>query len=274
MDVKVLPKYLNWKCIDNFDKVQNKKIFLVGETNITPFMRAKLANVFQEMKEKWTQKAQAIFREEEKTHLEIAGGNYTFFFILPHAIKWIRNRHRFLPVSINLFELGGSIGLHDQSADIIITGRSDLLSREIMSQDGYVANRQTSSDAMFLAASKESIEFFGNKLNTLLKHDILFRRDYANSQVELVPLYSAAPQGREDERPRVVVDQYFLKYLLMRNSVGIGEIYCSMSYEDSIDCLIDAPVARYERFCIIKRDLPVRYRWLSRRLINVLRSGG
>ena len=160
-----MPRHLNWKCLDNFDKVPNRKIFLVGEMEITPFQRAKLNKIFAELKEKWKNKIINLLRKEEKTHLEIAGGNYTFFFVLPQAIKWIRNKHPFLPVSLTIFERGGDIELSYNSPDVLLTGElkdePDEEQKRKAKEFKYIVSRKWYYDSMFLVASKDAVARFG-----------------------------------------------------------------------------------------------------------------
>lgn len=275
MSAKVLPKYLNWKCLDNFDKVQNRKIFLVGETNITPFMRAKLSRVFSEMKGQWEQKVKDIFREPEKTHLEIAGGNYTFFFVLPHVMKWIRNRHKFLPVRLHLVERSQDVlDLTVSEYDLMLTTLYAKDSVEKLAKHHlYETARLRYDDAVFLASSVESIDIFGSKQAVLDSHDVLFGRFYSKDQVyEDMQLYSTIPDGREGVRPRVVVDQYFLKYLLMQYSAGIGHVFRSMRYSDSLTVLDEISVSKMQRLSIYRKDLD-KYRWIARRFIKYMEYG-
>ena len=121
-------KYLNWKCIDNFDKVSDDKIFYnCPDLKLSKLQRMickeefdKIREIFAPILRDFVEEARGI----KKTHLKIAAGNYTFFFILPKIIEWVAKKYPFLGVEIDLFERGGKEGLDQQSADIILTSES------------------------------------------------------------------------------------------------------------------------------------------------------
>lgn len=271
-----LVKHLNWKCVDNFDKVPNRKIFLVGETDVTPFQRAKLRKAFTELKDKWANKIVDLFREEEKRHLHLTGGNYTFFFVLPHAIKWIRAKHPFLPVSLTLFERGPDVlNLDSGEYDIVLTTlyRADVVEQKSI-HHLYDTLRLKYDDEVFLASSTDSVNIFGSKQAVLDEHDVLFGRFYEKETGhEEMQLYSTIPHGREGVKPRVVVDQYFLKYLLMQYSVGIGHMFRSMRHSDDLSVLDEKSVSQMQRLSVYRKDLH-GYRWIARRCIKFLEYGG
>jgi len=276
----VSAKFLNWKCLDNFDRVPDRKVFLVDGEDffMTPFHRARLRPIFSSLKKKWDRQIKDLFSHPKKTHVEIAGGNYTFFFVLPHAIKWIRNRDRFLPICISLFERGAEVELGDRNIDFLLSGEKldepDIEQIKQANKHGYIISRYSYNDAMFFAASKESVSLFGTKDATLQKHNILRYRRYSLNNMYQLSNSLYVPNGREKVASKVVVDQYFLSELLMRKSVGIMDAYASYRgvRSNEIVCLTEAPAAVFKRF-IVYRNCMQRYQWLSRSLIKSLQFG-
>lgn len=270
----VSAKFLNWKCLDNFDRVPDRKIFLVdGEDfTLTYVQRARLRPIFSSLKKKWDKQIKDLFSNSKKTHVEIAGGNYTFFFVLPHAIKLIRNRNRFLPVCISLFQRSAEVELGDRNVDFLLSGElltePDLVQVTQAKKHGYIISRYSYDDAMFFAASKKSVSLFGTKDETLRKHNILRYRSYSVNNIYHLPSTFYVPKGREKAISNVVVDHYFFGELLMERSVGIISIYSGMK-SDGVVRLTQTPAAVFKRFMVYKTSMQ-RYRWLPRSLIRSL----
>jgi hypothetical protein len=271
---KILPQHLSWRCLDNFDKISDDKIFHVGKINLSHIKRANLQIIFANLRNKWKQKLDELvqsWHEERRTHFEISGGNYTFFFILPEILTHIRQRFPHLRVKLSLYE--GETHLLERNSDIFLTSFSFTGIKSIKSalMAGYKIFRKSYQDSMFFAASKEAVQKFGGIANTLAKHDFLFNRYYSRSarDIQIWPGYSFIPEGREQDMPRVSVDQYFLKYVLMCNSIGIGHVHKKTMHNQQIVMLreIDLP---YTRFCIVKDYLNSKYNSIARDLMKVL----
>jgi len=272
---RIRPRYLNWKCIDNFDKVSDEKIFYDGAVHLNELQRRRAKREFAQLNAKYTKIINDFVEEisgEQKTHLTIAGGNYTFFFVLPQVISWVRKKYPFLGVHIQLFERGGSAALNEQNADIVLTSESnDLrLSDEIAYDAGYHKTRFNIMDIVFFAASRSALHTFGDSSNVLKMHNTLFSRLYAthSSEVEKVRLYSVIP--RVGVIPKVLVDQYFLEYLLMRDDVGIGYLYSSMNVRNDVIVIREECIEKFKRFVIVKNSLKRRYSSIGRRLLKTL----
>lgn len=268
-------KYLNWKCIDNFDRVPDKKLFLTHSEghSLTSLQRAKLAPIFSELKKKWDKEIKDLFCDKRKTHLEISGGVYTFFYILPEVIKWARSRSCFLPISLSLFDRRESAALDSESADIILT--AELLDQPYYQQiieakkNAYVVSKFFYNDSMFFASSKESVSLFGSQEVALQKQDILFTREYSVNNMYKLPSAFYVPKDRDKELARVILDQYFFGSTLINKSVGIGVIYGRMHKSLDLVRLTESPAAVFRRF-VLYRESMKEYRWIGRSLMRHL----
>ena len=212
MNIAENSKYLNWKCIDNFEKVSDNKIFYnCKDITLSERQRVICKEEFGKIKSKFGPILSEFVEEargKKKTHLKIAGGNYTFFFTLPKIVEWIRSQFPFLGIEINLFERSGKEE-GDKDLDFILTSESKTIPSTALEKLGYYKTRQKIWDGMFFASSEESVKNFKGKENVLKNQDILFGRIYATETSKEQNKKIYLPQGRRNFTPRVIVDQFF-----------------------------------------------------------------
>jgi len=275
------PKHLNWKCLDKFDKMKSQKMFYLGKMDLSYLQRDKLSKLFNNINLKWKPKLEELVKSwtsEEQSHLDISGGNYTFFFVLPNIINYIKTNYPHLSLKLSLFENAAENISFRPISDIILTSFSvtGFKNQSQLNETNYKMMRKSYQDFVTLGASKEAVKEFGSKEKVLMKHDVLFDRIYSSSQsnIKIDRRYSIAPKGRELVTPRVVVDQYFLKYALMCNSVGISHVHKSITHNKSIVILTRDVIAKYIRFCIVKNTVNKKYNPIARKLIKLFNSGG
>jgi hypothetical protein len=279
-----MPKHLTWKCLDDFDKVPDEKLFHVGKLTLSHMQRQNLSKIFKELSAKHLPGLEAFIdsiQQPRETHLEISGGNYTASIILPHIIGQAKKLHPNLPMKISLFEIGDGTMLYEKNPHIAMRG--DLLGDDennaivlFKAQSaGYIVNRRTIHDAMFFAASTQMVEEFGGIKETLDLADLLVGREYVDysSLLRTFHAYSAIPQERQNIEPRVEVDHYYMKYLLMIASAGIGHVHETMHINKNVIILNPEPFARYVRFCLMKKKVNKRYKNLMKSLMGILEIG-
>jgi hypothetical protein len=268
-----IPKHLTWKVLDNFDKIPDNKLFYVdGEDfKLSHAERERLRPLFKEVKDKYLPELEALvksFQKPPETHLVIAGGNYTFYFILPHVMKLVKEEFRHLQIKLTLFEDGDGSRFHEQNAHIILSGnlisddKQNAMVTARAEKAGYMVDAKSAYDAMYFAASKRLVKELGGVEETLKRGNLILERYYVDSSNTLRanPLYSFFPEGRRHEEPRVTVDQYYMKYLMMKNAVGIGHIYKTMPENGDDFVILDPkPFAEYKRYCLVKKGLNRRY---------------
>jgi hypothetical protein len=279
-NLKALPKFMTWKCIDNFDKVSDEDMFLVGKMPLSLRQREVLKPIFEEMRLRWTKKIKETFSPRPK-HLTIAGGNYTYFFVLPKLIKWIKKEHPYLSVRLKLLETREGLDLANQESDLVLAGlypeaAQDKKSYHAILKAGYTHSRISYDDEAYFAASVKSVEEFGSKENTINKHDILFGRliSASDSYNQKTYLFTTMPEGREKEKQRIVVDLWYMGYLFMKHHAGIWHIFKSIPYDETITQLHKNPVSIVRRFFVYKKGLHNKYKQLARIGIRVLNNRG
>lgn len=232
MENQVYPLHLRWKCIDDFTNMNKQKLFYRGNCNITNSVSVTLEPIFQSIKDRYLKRIQSEFLNT-KTHFKIAGGNYTHFFILPELFKLAAKKYPFVPVELTLEEINNVDELERSEADVIVSAtytdtKTDLL--KSYSVD-YFLVRRIFDDKIFFATSKNTLDEYENMQAILDYHPILFGRIGDDFQ-EKAYSYSVKPKHRENETPKIVVDSYFMTYLLMAQGVGLHIVFSSYNKND------------------------------------------
>jgi len=238
MIVENRPAYLRWKCIDDFTNMNKKKLFHRGNYTASNTTGEVLKPIFSSIKQRYTKQIIDAF-SDDKSHVKMAGGGYTFFFVLPKLLKFASCKYPFLPIELTLEELRSDKELSLINCDFVINGYCIGINENAflgLTHTGYRVARKYFDDKIFLAASQKSLEEFGSKENLLNNHYIVCGR--LDEDGEKKYLYSFNPQGREDESPKVVIDSYFMAHLLMVHDVGIWHTFSSFKPAGSDNALV------------------------------------
>lgn len=260
MIVENRPAYLRWKCIDDFTNMNKKKLFHRGNYSASNTTSEVLKPIFASIKQRYTKLLVDAF-SDDKSHVKMAGGGYTFFFVLSKLLKFASCKYPFLPIELTLEELRSDKELSLINCDFVISGYyigSNENAFLGLSHMGYSVARKHFDDKIFLATSKKSLEEFGSKENLLNKQHIVFGRidEYEDDEKKYY-IYSFRPQGREDERPKIVIDSYFMAHLLMIQGVGIWHTFGSFKPSNTDNVLIfkdEETLSVVRRFVVYKNN--------------------
>jgi len=266
IDKEKVKAILSWRCIDDFDKAfSQKKMWLVGGVEVSDRQATVLRETFSDIKKKWTKIIKEEFFDKNEKKIEIVGGNYTFFFVLPAVFKHFRENHPFLGLNLSLLEHSENYELSASGADIILSGiyentNMNKFTKQVFQND-YVYQRLMFEDEAYLASSKESIKEFKSKENVLRKHDLVIGRSYESfdNKQETKIRFEITPDGRENEDPRLKIDFYPMGYNFMECSLGISHVFKSDIYFSNFLILEDEPIVKIKRFLLIKKDLRKSY---------------
>jgi hypothetical protein len=261
MIVENRPAYLRWKCIDDFANMNKRKLFHRGNYSASNTTSEVLKPIFSSIKQRYTKQIMDAF-SDNKSHVKMTGGGYSFFFILPKLLKFTSCKYPFLPIELFLEEIRSVKDLNLIDCDFVIGGYyvGDENSFSGLTRTKYSITRRYFDDKIFLATAKKSLEEFGNEENLLNKQDIVFGR--LDEDGEKKYLYSLNPNGRENESPKVVIDSYFMAHLLMIRGVGIWHTFASIQLSEKKNVLIlekAGSLSVVRRFVLYKH----RTRWLT-----------
>jgi hypothetical protein len=238
MIVENRPAYLRWKCIDDFTNMNKKKLFHRGNYSASNTTSELLQPIFSSIKQRYTKQIIDAF-SDDKSHVKISGGGYTFFFVLPKLLKFASSKYPFLSIELFLKEVRSDKDLSIGSFDLMVSGYyigEPAHTFSWLFHSGYLVTRRYFDDAIFLSTAKQSLEEFSSEANILNKQDIVFGR--LDEDGEKKYLYSLNPSGRENESPKVVIDSYFMAYLLMLHGVGIWHTFSSVHSSEKKDTLV------------------------------------
>ncbi len=248
------PAYLRWKCLDDFSNMNKSKIFFNGEYSPSVSTIETLKPIFEDIKKRYSKQIRDLF-ENDSQHVILAGGIYSFFFCLPKMLKFISHKYPLLPIRLVFQNINSVEALVESNLDFVSTVVYPNVNEESfygIKKTNYVRSRKFFEDKNYLAIGTKAAAEYDSIEDALKYHDILFGRFDDDGDKRY--LYSVSPEGREDENPRVVVDSYFMVYLMMRENAGIGMGMESMSYQERENLLIlkDRVLSRPNRFVVFK----------------------
>jgi hypothetical protein len=271
MIVENRPSYLRWKCIDDFTNMSKKKLFHRGSYSASNTTSEVLKPIFSSIKQRYTKQIIDTF-SDDKSHVKMAGGGYTFFFVLPKLLKFASCKYPFLPIELVLEEIRSAKELSLIDCDFVVGGYyiGNESSFSGLAHTQYFSTRRYFDDPIFLATSKKSLEEFGNKENVLNNQDIVFGR--LDEDGEKKYLYSFNPSGRENESPKVVIDSFFMAHLLMVHGVGIWHTFSSAQSSQKRNIVIfeeEGALATPRRFIFCKNQAKHLY-YFKRKVFKFL----
>lgn len=247
--MSVSPNSLSWKSISNYDRPS----YLRG----APFKKSQavtLRSVLSEMQNKWTEELNKTFAET-KTHFEIAGGNYSFFFVLPAVFKFYQRSHPFLRLKLDLLELRDGKDLRLKDADMVLSSRYTINDESVdysagAKSEGYVVSRKNYKDESHFASTSNVIKKYGSKENVLKDHDFINDRSYVTINFDVEKTNVPAQYIRPKSRFSVGV--YPIGYEMMFQGVAIWRVYKGNSNKKDVRIIDSNPINKIERFVIAK----------------------
>jgi DNA-binding transcriptional LysR family regulator len=243
------PQVLSWKSINNSDN----PVYLSGA--LQKRQGVQLKGVLAEMQKKWTVELEKTFAET-KTHFEIAGGNYSFFFVLPAVFKSFQKAHPLLRLKLDLLELRDGKDLRLKDVDMILSSRSvgpDPVDYSLGAKDeGYVVSRKNYKDTAYFAATGGAIKKHGSKENVLKHHDFINDRTYVTINFDIEK--TNRPSRYKKLGARFSVGVYAVAYEMMLQDIGISYIHKGNSNRNNVVIVDHNPVDKLERFVIAKKE--------------------
>jgi len=190
-------------------------------------------------------------------------------------LKYIATKYPFFSVHLILDEINpGNIDKceHDFIASAIYVDKNNDSFLKIKTIK-HTLSKDVLFDEILLSSSKDALQSYSNEQKIIKKHEIIFYR-----YDEIVnKLYNNffAPKSRLNENPKMIVDSYYMIYLLMKQNVGISGILSSMPKEDfkSLMHLTKEPLLTAKRFTFCKKNT-MKIKNLSKIFFKILRNEG
>jgi len=208
------------------------------------------------LKNKYLEKIQHISYKKET--FDLAGGNYSFLFLLPAMVKVMKKKYPFIPINFKLYETR-------LDRDYIYCKYKCVFSafygsvefndfKNRMTKVEYETNRSVIEDFSYFCASKKAVEKFNSKEECLSKMDFAYGRPFKDDmmQEEIKYAYDTTPPNRKKEDARIISDLLFLSYLFMRYSVCMWIHFASV-YDSNLVRLHS--IAKISRVFVYRKDV-------------------
>jgi len=189
--------------------------------------------------------------DPEKTHFIIAGGNYTYRFILPWILKFVAKKHPFLQIKLQLLELE-TIKDYPSNIDILLTGAYDY--GPFFNIPGTHNTEIFFEDEVHLITSKKTFKLFENNKQAVLDNvGLIFARIVADStftkNIASPPYYALFSQYIK-AKTRLSIDAYFVAYDFMMEGKGILQGFSSLPDKREVIFLTEEPLMKMQRYFV------------------------
>jgi len=223
--------FINWAIINHDDEISIP--FLNKGSNLSYTNRRGLREYINDFTKKWEREISRLsLKASGKTHFRIGGGNYSFFFMMPKAVKTMQKLYPLMSVSLELFEPRHTDHVVAAGMDYCL-GLTDIDGS--LKSGSYRGSRRMIKDALNFCVSKEVFtEYEGDVSRILQSYNTLYGRPYLTGERKQELKNELPIPGRENETARISSDHEFLSYLLLKKSAGIWAM--SDTYRESDVC--------------------------------------
>jgi|GEM_PF-7004518 len=274
---------LKWKCLDNFDSVENDSLFFNADIKINQDMRAILAPVF----EKFAYNLEMEIRKEfgqKPEHNIFTGGNHTFYFVLPKVFKWLNNDYKFINVRLKLDEANLTNGVEnlvnhkDGGFYEIIVGGYSIDASKIGQRNekpnwfhkNYMMTNAFLDDKVFSAISLNIVKHYDSMQEALDNHFIVLGRTETINGLKNFEYYTHGNQIKKKTKfPNVVSDSHFMANILMHKGIGIWHVFSSLKEPDTF-ILDEKPLEVIRRVILCKRNS--NFLKIRNKLLHILKN--
>lgn len=255
MDFKITAERLNWSYFDSFNP---EDVFFNRKHKVPKKKIDTLRNAISDLRKKWAHEIEKLFEPKGK-HLKIAGGNYTFFFMLPLVVKNFVQDHPFLSLDLKMLEAREIENIESHDCDVILTSSYEGRSVDIKKYKHYVVSKRGYRDGPLMAVSFNLLEQFGDKKSVMKNAPLVFARIYKTSDMteQATHWYDVFPKERMNEDARISIDLEPFGYHYMLYGLGIWH---SFFKERKTVCeLQNKPIVNMNRFLLSRKGLNYNY---------------
>jgi len=191
----------------------------------------------------------------EKTHFVIAGGNYTYRFILPWILRFVRKHYDLLPIKLKLIEFTKA---EDYPEDVDIVLRSAYEDDKFLKIPGTLNTDTFLEDEVHLITSKKTYSQYNENNQKVLENvPLIFARpvaDAVNYERIALPAYYELFKQYIKQETRLFVDTYFVAYEFMLAGRGILHGFSSMCDKREVAFLTKEPLTTMKRYFVYNKN--------------------
>jgi len=174
-------------------------------------------------------------------------------------------------IELKLFEPGSKSDLKGVDFDILFAAeysRKRRIDMRAYIDMGYHVSDIFMEDYSYFAVSKNAFDQYGSVEGVLDNMPLLVARLVVSSEKSKVFNWNFKPKGKKDEQPRVVSDQFFLSYQMMKLGYGIWFYTDSMQDSDLVKIEEKPRLCTY-RYIVYKDK---KYQQLVDKIIKIIRG--
>jgi hypothetical protein len=265
---------LSWKLVDHipfgdtFSAQERKGFSNSRRAKLSDMQMCNLRTSFFSLRDKYKYEIKKTFFPESISsgYFRLAGGHYSFVFVLGNVLKDVAESNRMQSIHLKLYELRGDDDLLNEFDVAFSSKYKDAKKHDKginnftkLKKLGFSYSKQFYEDEVSFAVSKEVIKEQGNAKEVLDKHPLiglkLYRSEGSNRKQISVP-YPIKPEGRTD-MPRITSDSLYFNYKLMKASFGLWVLFKSQLKEDDLK-VVSKPTTFIERHYLYNSHRPTK----------------
>lgn len=226
---------LNWECFSDSD-LNDIDWFVNSDYPIPRRIASKMQDVVDEHAESTNIKLSKFYRKS----LVMAGGEYTYLFILPRVMRWLQIKMPRLEITIKMHDVASTRGLEElkhSDCDIVFGGyhEGDESKWEGWKSAGFFRDKRKFADHIYPSVHKGLVDLYGDAESTIKDVDLIFGRcNVEYDEANMIRLY---PMPRKGNDIRILADTYILAYICMVGGLGMWIVFRSMP-EQEIEKLV------------------------------------
>lgn len=229
-----------------------------------------LKNVFNEVVSDFDAKL-SKHTSDRRQRLVIAGGNYSSLFFFPRLLKTFALYDKRFKIELKLFEPSSKSDLKGVDFDILFAAeyskKRKVVDMRTYVDMGYHVSDIFMEDYSYFAVTKTALEKYGNVEGVVNNLPLLVARSILSSEKQKVFNWNFKPKGKEGEMPKIVSDQFFFSYQMMKLGYGIW-FYTDSLCDPDIVKIEEKPRLCTYRYIVYKEKA---YRPLVDKMIKVMK---
>jgi len=177
------------------------------------------------------------YASQRKERLIIAGGSYSSLFFFPRLLNLFDEYDKRYKVELKLFEPSSKSDLKGVDFDIMFAAEYSVkrgIDMKLYLDMGYQVSDIFMEDNSYFAVSKEAFKKYGSVEGILDSMPLLSSRSVVSSEKNKVFSWYFKPKGKGNEKPRIISDQFFMSYQMMKLGYGIWFYTDSMCDPDIV----------------------------------------
>jgi len=191
----------------------------------------------------------------EKTHFVIAGGNYTYRFILPWILRFVRKHYDLLPIKLKLIEFTEAKD-YPEDVDILLYAAYEN-DKFLNIPNAFNTDTFLEDEVHLMTSRKTYLQYEEDSKKVLENVPLIFARLVANAtnyERIALPAYYEMFKRYIKQETRLFIDTYFVAYEFMLDGRGILQGFSSMCDKREVAFLTKEPLTTMKRYFVYNKN--------------------